>query len=162
MTSASRAPILIAYDSSVSARKAISEAAALFSPGPVIVVTVWEPGLAYASAATTPGIGVKESPGSFDFEAGRQIEKASEDHAERIAHEGAEIARAAGMEAQSEAIPDATATGEAIAGRARELNAAAIVAGSSGLSGIRARLEGSTARAIFKHSPCPVLIVHAD
>jgi nucleotide-binding universal stress UspA family protein len=37
---------------------------------------------------------------------------------------------------------------------------AAIVVGSRGLSGIRARLEGSTSKALLKHAPCPVVVVH--
>jgi nucleotide-binding universal stress UspA family protein len=45
---------------------------------------------------------------------------------------------------------------------AREREAAAIVIGSRGLSGLRAKLEGSTSSAVLKHSSCPVVVVHDD
>jgi nucleotide-binding universal stress UspA family protein len=154
------APILIAYDGSETARHAIGEAAALFPARPAIVITVWEPGLAYASAPTTPALGDGMTIGSIDFEAGREIEAASQDHAQQVARAGAELARVKGLQAEPEAVADATAAGEAIAGRAGELGAAAIVVGSRGLSGLRARLEGSTSAAVLKHAPCPVLVVH--
>jgi nucleotide-binding universal stress UspA family protein len=43
---------------------------------------------------------------------------------------------------------------------AREHKAATIVVGSRGLSGVRARFEGSTSKAVVKHAPCPVVVVH--
>ena len=41
-----------------------------------------------------------------------------------------------------------------------ERHAAAVVVGSRGLSGIRARLEGSTSKTLLKHAKCPVIFVH--
>ena len=38
--------------------------------------------------------------------------------------------------------------------------AAVIVVGSRGLGGIRARLEGSTSKAVLRHATRPVLVVH--
>jgi nucleotide-binding universal stress UspA family protein len=43
---------------------------------------------------------------------------------------------------------------------ARECQAAAIVVGSRGLSGLRARLEGSMSKGLLKHAACPVIVVH--
>ena len=43
-------PVLIAYDGSDTARRAVREAAKLFGSRQVLVVTVWEPGLAMAVA----------------------------------------------------------------------------------------------------------------
>ena len=51
MTSA--APILIGYDGSDTARRAVREAAELFGSRLALVVTVWEPGLAYEASAMT-------------------------------------------------------------------------------------------------------------
>jgi nucleotide-binding universal stress UspA family protein len=153
------APILIAYDGSDAARHAIGEACALFPSRAAIVITVWEPGLAYANAPSLP-LGDASAAGTIDFEAGREIERSSRSHAEEVAWAGAELARAAGLAAEPEALADATATGEAIVERAKQVGAAAIVVGSRGLSGLRARLEGSTSAVVLKHSPCPVLVVH--
>ncbi|MGH2883624.1 MAG: universal stress protein [Solirubrobacteraceae bacterium] len=43
---------------------------------------------------------------------------------------------------------------------AEENHAGAIVVGSRGLSGVRARLEGSTTKSLLKHASSPVLVVH--
>ena len=51
---------------------------------------------------------------------------------------------------------------DAIIDAARKRDAAAIVVGSRGLKGLRARLEGSTSNAVVKNAPCPVLVVHDD
>lgn len=155
-------PILIAYDGSDPARHAIEEAAALFGHRPVVVVTVWEPGLAYASAATMPMSGGEMALGPIDVETGREIDQEFQSHAERVAQDGAKRAKSAGLQAEAAAVPDATSVAEAIADQAKELGAAAIVVGSRGLSGLRARMEGSTSRAVLKHAPCPVLVVHSD
>ena len=44
---AADAPVLIAYDGSDTAGRAVREAGKLFGSRPVLVVTVWEPALAY-------------------------------------------------------------------------------------------------------------------
>jgi|SRR5215207_9242044 len=156
---AAEAPVLIAYDGSDTARLAIDRAAALFPARAAVVLTIWEPGLAYAS--TGPGAAVgEEIGGGIDFAAGRELERAAAEHADRVAAEGAGLARAAGLQAEPQALADTTATGEAIAARAAEVGAAAIVVGSRGLGGLRARLEGSTSAAVLKHAACPVLVVH--
>jgi nucleotide-binding universal stress UspA family protein len=43
---------------------------------------------------------------------------------------------------------------------AQKQSVAAIVVGSRGLSGLRARLEGSTSSAVLRHAACPVVVVH--
>ena len=44
---AADAPVLIAYDGSDTARRAVREAGKLFGSRQALVVTVWEPALAY-------------------------------------------------------------------------------------------------------------------
>ena len=46
---AADAPVLIAYDGSDTARRAVREAGKLFGSRQALVVTVWEPGLAYVA-----------------------------------------------------------------------------------------------------------------
>lgn len=158
---ASVAPILIAYDGSDSARRAVREAAELFSSRPAVVTTVWEEGLAYSSVAMpTPGLEMEPTP--IDFGAAQEVEQALRDRAHRLAQDGAELARSVGLEAEPVAMAGEAHVADAIVDLAGERGVAAIVIGSRGLTGLRARLEGSTSSAVLKHAPCPVLVVHDD
>jgi len=155
------APLLIAYDGSDAARQAIHQAAGLLSSRPVLVATVWEPGLAY-SATTMPAPGMELQPNPIDVAEAQELGQEIEIHARRTAEEGAELARSAGLQAEALAVPDEVHVADAIVDLARERNAAAIVIGSRGLTGLRARLEGSTSNAVLKRAPCPVVVIHAD
>jgi nucleotide-binding universal stress UspA family protein len=155
------APILIAYDGSEPARRAIREAAALLGPRSALVATIWEPGLAYSSAAI-PSSGLDLQPGPIDVAEARELEEELQAQARRTAAEGAELAGSAGLSAEALTVPDRVNVADAIIDLARERGAAAIVIGSRGLTGLRARLEGSTSSVVVKHATCPVLVVHDD
>jgi nucleotide-binding universal stress UspA family protein len=81
-------------------------------------------------------------------------------HAARVADEGVALARSLGLEAEPRPVPDDRDVAETILNLAREQNATAIVVGSRGLSGLRARLEGSTTKGLLKRANCPVIVVH--
>jgi len=157
------APILIAYDGSDSARRAVRESAELFGSRRALVVTVWEPDLAYEVAAT-PLTGLETAtPAGFDVAQAQEVNDALRARADRTAHDGAELAKSLGLQAsEAIAVPDEGNVAEAIVSLARERGVAAIVIGSRGLSGLRARLEGSTSNAVLKHAACPVVVVHDD
>src|SRR5581483_11708745 len=153
-------PVLIAYDGSDTARRAVREAAALFGSREVLVVTVWEPALAYESAMPTAGLELPPVP--VDVEGAREVEEELHERARGTAQEGAELARSEGLDAKGLAVADEVHVADAIVSAARNRGAAAIVVGSRGLKGLRARLEGSTSKAVLEHAPCPVLVVHDD
>lgn len=155
--SAPDGPILIAFDGSAAARQAVTDAAWFAQPRRALILTVWEGALAYAMVTPSPSVsmGPAMDPAAaldVDHELGRR--------AERIAGEGAELARSLGLEAQPLAMTDGGDVATTILDVAREHDAAAIVVGSRGLNGLRARLEGSTSKGVVKHASCPVLIVH--
>lgn len=155
------APILIAYDGSDPERQCISEAAELFESRPIVVMTVWEPGLGYTiSSPASPLDGL--SPGTVDVATAQEVDEAVHGRAEQIAKDGADLARSAGLQAEAVAVAEATGVSSAITDQAEEIGAAAIVIGSRGSSGLRARLEGSTSSRVVKHARCPVLLVHRD
>jgi nucleotide-binding universal stress UspA family protein len=81
-------------------------------------------------------------------------------HAERVSRDGAELARSLGLDAEPLAVPDAGDVAGTILNAAAEHKAVAIIVGSRGLSGLRARLEGSTSAAVIKRASCPVIVVH--
>jgi nucleotide-binding universal stress UspA family protein len=153
------APLLIAYDGSDAARRATREAAELFGSRPALVTTVWEAALAYSSAAM-PGVDMQ--PATIDIGESQELERELQARARRIAEEGAGLARSAGLRAEPLAVAGEVRAADAIVELARERRAAAIVIGSRGLSGLRARLEGSTTSRVLKHASCPVVVVHDD
>ncbi len=157
-------PILIASDGSEAARQAVQQAAGLFGRRPVVVVTVWEPALAY-QATVLPGVGadgIAVPPVAVDTAEAKEIEDALAIRAESVARDGAELAKSAGLRAEAVSVAESGDVADAILGLARERRVAAIVVGSRGVTGLRARLEGSTSSAVVKRSPCPVVVVHND
>lgn len=150
-------PVVVAFDGSAAARQAVSEAARLISPRQIVVLTVWEPGLAYAAVAGSPDVSM---PQIVDPAVALELDDDLRQNAERIAGEGAELARSVGLDAESLAVSDGGGIARTILDVAEQRQAAAIVVGSRGLTGFRARLEGSTSSAVLKHASCPVLVVH--
>ena len=155
------APILIAYDGSDTARRAVHAAAELFDSRQTLVMTVWEPGLAYGSAAMTPDpTGLGPGPELVDPAVAQEVDDAAQAHADRVAEEGAELAKSLGLRVEAVSVADEGNVADAIVGLAHKRGVAAVVVGSRGLSGLRARLEGSTSNAVAKHASCPVVLVH--
>jgi nucleotide-binding universal stress UspA family protein len=151
-------PVLIAYDGSAAARRAVADTAKLLGSYRMLVVTVWEAGLAYATPIMPPN-GMMVAP-EIDPKVALDVDRELHEHAERVAREGAELARSLGVEADPLAVPDDGGIPRTILHVARERQVAAIVVGSRGLSGLRARLEGSTTKGLLKHASCPVIVVH--
>jgi len=156
--SAANGPILIAFDGSPASRRAVTDAARLLGPRPALVVTVWEPGLAYAMPEMRADALVPTP--MVDPATAASIDKGVHSQAEQVAGEGAELARSLGLDAQPLAVPDERNVPDTILRVAEENHADAIVVGSRGLSGIRARIEGSTTKSLLKHASCPVIVVH--
>ena len=150
-------PTLIAFDGSAAAREAVAAAAALLKPRATLVLTVWEAALAQVAMATPPDVAMTPA---VDPAAMLTLDEALRGNAERVSSEGAEFARSLGLDAEPLAMADVGDIARTIADVAREHKAATIVVGSRGLSGLRARFEGSTSKGVVKHAPCPVVVVH--
>jgi nucleotide-binding universal stress UspA family protein len=159
--SAAKETVILAYDGSAAAREAIVAAAKLLKGCRILVVTVWEEGLAYMAPPATPSDGMTMTH-PVDPEVAHGVDVALHRDAEQVARTGAEMAGSLGLDAEPTSIPDARNVADTLVDLAREQRAAAIVVGSRGLSGIRARLEGSTSKRLVAHAPCPVLVVHAS
>jgi nucleotide-binding universal stress UspA family protein len=152
------APVLIAYDGSDTARRAVREAGKLFGSRQALVVTVWEPALAYET--DIPSLEMPAIP--IDIEGARELEEELHQRAVQTAQAGSKLAQSVGLEAKGLAVADEVDVAETIVGLARKRAVAAIVVGSRGLKGLRARLEGSTSNAVLRHASCPVVVVHDD
>jgi nucleotide-binding universal stress UspA family protein len=141
------APILICYDGSSGSVHAIEVAATLFGGRRVVVVDVAPPLTAEESLSAAGG-GV---PG-YVFE---DVNMAS---AKERAEQGAKIARSSGFTAEARGVVSAP-TWDGIVDVADELDAAVIVVGSRGLTGVRELVEGSLSHQVAEHAGRPVLIV---
>jgi len=140
-------PIVICYDGSPGAARAIEAAATLLGPRRSVVVDVAPPITAAESVATISAV----VPAAA-------FEQANTADATRVAAQGVQLARASGFDAEARAITG-TPIWEAVIDVANELGAAAIVIGSRGLSGMREFFEGSLSHDVAEHAGRPVLIV---
>jgi nucleotide-binding universal stress UspA family protein len=140
-------PILICYDGSPAAVRAIETAAALLGPRRAVVLDV-------ASSMT-----VAESVAApYSAMAGAAVEETYAAEAARIAAEGTEIARSSGFDAVARGTR-AVPTWQGIVEIADELDAPVIVVGSRGLRGLNEALHGSVSHQVAAHAGRPVLIV---
>lgn len=167
-TQAERKPALLCYDGSKSARRALQHAGRVLEGGPAIVLTVWESIGSAILRHRLPGL----------TEVGREIREVSEEVVEELdastatwadatAREGAEIAARAGFEASPQAMralgraverTEATVW-QAVLEAADEHDAAVVVLGSRGRSGLGSQLLGSVSYGVAHHSSRPLLIV---
>jgi len=139
------APILICYDGSEGAKHAIEAAAGLLSGHPAVVLAVGPPLTPEESYAAL-------GPMTPSFQ------ELNEEQALERAKEGAELARSAGFAAEARAEV-AAPTWEGVIHVADEIDAAAIVIGSRGLTGVKEALSGSVSHAVAEHAGRPALIV---
>ena len=146
-TATRRESILICYDGSAEAARAIEAAAALLGLRRAVVVDV----VPWMTAAESMAATSSRVPGTA-------FEELNSAEARRIAGRGAEIARSAGLQAEPRGEL-ASATWEGIVGVADELAAAVIVIGSRGLTGLEKIFDTSVSQQLAEHAGRPVLIV---
>ena len=140
-------PVLICYDGSEDARRAIKAAAALFGARDAVVVDIGPPLTAAESVAALSSV----VPGNAfeDLNTADALDRA---------RAGAEVAREAGFTAEARAEL-AAPTWEGILDVAETIDAEVIVVGTRGLSGARELFEGSVSHQLAEHSTRPVLMV---
>jgi nucleotide-binding universal stress UspA family protein len=149
-TTAAAGPLVLCYDATESAARAIRVAGGLFAPRRAFVVTVWQ--------ATAPGgttwPGLSDSPIDF-FE----LDRAAAEHGGRVASGGVRIAREAGLDAEPLAIEATGPVWKTIVEIADRHGAEAIVLGSSGPSGVHSLLHERIAGAVAQHAERPTLVI---
>ena len=134
-TSAADGPLLLCYDGSEDAKRAIEVAGAVFAGQSALVVTVWQP---------VPAI---------------EPDRASTEAAGRVAEEGARLALEAGMKAEPVAAVARGPIPTTIVEIADRHDAEVIVMGSRGLTGLRSALLGSVSSAVAHRADRPTLII---
>ena len=139
--------ILICYDGSKEAERAIDVAAALVGSRHAVVLTV-APEMTFAEGVAATSSVVP----------GNAFEELNRADALRRAETGAVHARLAGFDAEARATI-ASAAWQGIVDVADELDAAAIVIGSRGLRGLSEFARGSVSHDVATHARRPVVIV---
>jgi nucleotide-binding universal stress UspA family protein len=152
-TSTADGPLILCYDGSAGAADAIQQAGALFPGSRALVLTVWQ-------SVPIPGsLGMGGEPAPMVDNVG--LDRAAAERGARLADEGARIARDAGLRAKPLAVKAPGAIWESIVDLANRHDAATIVMGSRGVTGIRAMLLGSVSNAVVHHADRPTLIVRS-
>lgn len=148
------APVVIAYDGSDGAARAIACAGSLLAPRPALVV--------HSHAGLPQRVFGRSLSGDGPLaEAAAEFDAGGDEEAARLAEEGAELAAAAGFEpGEALAVRDSRPW-RAVIDAAHEHNAAAIVTGARGRSSFASVVLGSVSSGIVHHSPVPVLVVPA-
>jgi nucleotide-binding universal stress UspA family protein len=146
--------ILIAYDGSTDSKAAVEQAAKQYPGASATILVVWQH---FADTIARSGFGASlGTAGVVDFD---EIDRESEQAATAGAQEGAELAKAEGLDAQGRSVALDSTVAEAILAQADELDAEAIVMGSRGLTGVKSFVLGSVSNAVVHHADRPVVVV---
>lgn len=152
---AERGPALIAYDGSDGAKAAIAEAATVLGGGAAQIVSVWH------SAADAAPAGLLAIPANVARQAYEEMDREAQTQAEALADEGVALARDAGFVATARPTACGINVWSTIVELAEDEQAAVVVVGSRGHSGIKSALLGSVSHGVVNHCRCPVLVVGA-
>jgi nucleotide-binding universal stress UspA family protein len=144
-------PVVLCYDGSDDAKHAIERAGHLLGGRDALVVTVWQGAPALGSLAFA---GATDS--MFDFV---EVNRAAAERGGRVADEGVRIAEQAGLHAGPVAVEATGPVWKTIVDIADRHDAATIVMGSRGLTGLRSMLLGSVSSAIVHHADRPTLVI---
>jgi nucleotide-binding universal stress UspA family protein len=117
-------------------------------------VSVW------SSVSDVVGASLLAIPAEVARDAAASLDAEAAARAERTAEEGAELARAGGLDARAEAVQSIGNVWSTILSTADREDAAVVVVGSRGLSGVKSLLLGGVSGAIVNNSERPVLVVH--
>lgn len=147
MTDQADQTMLIAYDGSEEARRALTYSAKLLRPRKVEILTAWEP-LHRQAARAIP----LTTFGSENEDPAYQV-------ARDTCREGVELAESLGLRARAHLVESATAVWSAIVDAAVELRPDVIVTGTRGITGWKSLWQSSTADNVVHHAGIPVFVV---
>lgn len=144
---------LIGYDGSEDAAAAIKRAGNLLGPCPAVVAHVWDSLSALLLHTDVSGLtgGMREATDELDEQDRRA--------AERVAAEGAELAREAGFDAEAHALQGRPKVWPTLLAKADAIEAAVVVIGSRGQGAVKSALFGSVSSGLLHHGHRPVLVV---
>lgn len=145
--------ILIGYDGSDDAETAIRSAGNLLGPRPAVVAYVWD-----SVAARLLHTDVEGITGPMR-ESARELDEEEAKAASSIATRGAELADAAGFQAEAVIAKGKPKAWPTLLDLAAKHDAAAVVVGSRGLGGVQSALLGRVSSGLLDHAHLLVLVV---
>jgi nucleotide-binding universal stress UspA family protein len=151
-TASAVGPLLLCYDGSADAAHAIEHAGAMFTGSRAVVLTVWERLAGFDAGAWLDEVGTSTVDDHY-------LDRREAERATRVAAEGVRVAQQAGLEAVPVSLEAAGPVWRAILDLAERHDAATIVMGSRGLTGLRSILHGSVSSAVADHAERPTLII---
>jgi nucleotide-binding universal stress UspA family protein len=145
--SAKRQPtVLIAYDGSEPAGRAIDEAGWLLGDGrPAILAFVWQP--------------TEESMGILEGFRGRDAPTGPRAEAEDLLKRGAELAERAGFSVDARLVEPEGSTAETLVSLAEDEDVGVMVVGATGRGGVAGAVLGSVSQDIVNDFRRPTLVV---
>lgn len=146
--------MLIAYDGSGEARRAITFAARLLAPRQVEVLTAWEP-LHRTAARAGSMSGLHQAEWVTDSEDGDPAYVRARD----TCNEGVELAESLGLAARAHLVEAKTSVWSAIVDAAQVLEPDVIVTGTRSASSWKSLWQPSTAEGVLHNAGIPVFIV---
>lgn len=144
--------LMIAYDGSPNAQRAVAYAARFLTAERAVLLTVWEPMLAGNDAVS---IDLDGPPDALDDE---DLDIAFAD-AQHTNDQGVALARAAGLRVEPMCVAVGGSVWRTIIEAADRLDADLVVTGTRGTTGVRSLLQPSVADRVLRHGGRPVLIV---
>lgn len=146
--------MVIAFDGSPTARRAVTYAGRFLTADRAVVLTVWSP------------LDRGSEPASYDFDLDGPPDPTPDDEvdialaeAQRINDEGLELALTAGLPAEPLRRAATYTVWQTIIDAADELDADLIVTGTRATTGFRSLLQSSVADHVLRRGHRPVLIV---
>lgn len=146
--------ILICYDGSESARRALSVAHHTLGAARQVLLHVWNPPEAVlADSFSTRSAGPGAAP------AQDRLEQMARERADEVVAEGRALAAELGMTVETRDARSLSSVWQTILDVADELDAELIVAGTHGTTAVQEPALGSVSGGLVHHSERPVLIV---
>jgi nucleotide-binding universal stress UspA family protein len=145
--------VLICYDGSPTAKRAIPAAHAILGDKQATVLHVWRAPNEFVEPDWFGGVSTSVGPPIA------QLEALALERAARVTYEGTELARAAGFTAEPRTQPSVGRIWQTILEVARELEAEVIVVGERGHSPVQSVLLGSVSNSVVHHAHRPVLVI---
>jgi len=149
-------PVLIGYDGTAAAERALRETAELLGGRQAVVVVVWKAALAF-ELVELPAASIGLPPAPIDVRTALEVDRSLLESASRGAERAAELARELGLDAEPLVVADdpETPVDETLVRVARERDAQVVAVGAHK----HGPILGSISRGVVRNASCPALVV---